>query len=99
MTAAALDLADARPLYRWRDGIEPKEQAAADRLRLLFRIGYEVERAYGPRVRDLLGDPGRQGDGGRQRHQHGQQRCLVDEQGHLGLPEQGGRVAGDSQRG
>jgi len=50
VTAAALDLADARPLYRWRDGIEPKEQAAADRLRLLFRIGYEVERAYGPRV-------------------------------------------------
>lgn len=49
MTAAALDLADARPLYRWRDGIEPKEPAA-DRLRLLFRIGYEVERAYGPRV-------------------------------------------------
>jgi hypothetical protein len=50
VTAAALNLADARPLYRWRDGTEPKKQVAADRLRLLFRIGFEVEKAYGPRV-------------------------------------------------
>ena len=50
VTAAALDLTDARPLYRWRDGTEPKEQASVDRLRLLYRIGYEIDRAYGPRV-------------------------------------------------
>lgn len=50
MTAAALGLTDARPLYRWRKGGFPKEQAVADRLRILFRIVHEIHHAYGPRV-------------------------------------------------
>src|SRR5437764_10469003 len=50
VTAAAVGLADARPLYRWRDGSHPKEHLAGDRLRVLYRIGYEIHEAYGPRV-------------------------------------------------
>jgi hypothetical protein len=50
VTAAAVGLADARPLYRWRDGGQQKEHLPADRLRVLFRIGYEIHHAYGPRV-------------------------------------------------
>lgn len=51
VTAAALGLADARPLYRWRQGeVLPKEQAVEDRLRILHRVTHMVNEAYGPRV-------------------------------------------------
>lgn len=50
VTAAALGLTDARPLYRWRDGGAPKEHSVVDRLRILFRIAHEIRRAYGDRV-------------------------------------------------
>lgn len=50
VAAAALGLTDARPLYRWRKGSFPKEQAVADRLRILYRIVHEIHHAYGSRV-------------------------------------------------
>lgn len=51
VTAAALGLADARPLYRWRTGeVAPKERAIEDRLRILHRVTRMVHDAYGPRV-------------------------------------------------
>lgn len=51
VTAAALGLADARPLYRWRGGTShPKEHVVEDRLRILFRVVLEVSEAYGSRV-------------------------------------------------
>lgn len=51
VTAAALGLADARPLYRWRTGeVLPKERVIEDRLRILHRVTRMVAEAYGPRV-------------------------------------------------
>jgi hypothetical protein len=51
VTAAALGLADARPLYRWRTGeVLPKERVIEDRLRILHRVTRMVSEAYGPRV-------------------------------------------------
>lgn len=51
VTAAALGLADARPLYRWRTGdVLPKERVIEDRLRILHRVTRMVTEAYGPRV-------------------------------------------------
>lgn len=48
--AAALGLSDARPLYGWREGIEPKTDDHRERLRILYRVGHEISAAYGPRV-------------------------------------------------
>lgn len=51
VTAAALGLADARPLYRWRRGeVLPKERVIEDRLRILHRVTRMIMEAYGPRV-------------------------------------------------
>jgi hypothetical protein len=51
VTAAALGLADVRPLYRWRSGeVVPKERVTEDRLRILHRVIRMVNEAYGPRV-------------------------------------------------
>jgi hypothetical protein len=49
VTAAALGLSDARPLRRWSEGqAEPREDAVADRLRILYRVVYAITEAYGP---------------------------------------------------
>lgn len=48
---AALGLADAHPLYRWRRGmIPPKERAVEDRLWILHRVAHMLDQAYGSRV-------------------------------------------------
>jgi hypothetical protein len=51
VTAAALGLSDARPLYKWRTGeVEPRNGEQGQKLQILYRIGYEVTKAYGPKV-------------------------------------------------
>jgi hypothetical protein len=48
---AALGLADAHPLYRWRRRmILPKERAVEDRLWILHRVAHMLNQAYGSRV-------------------------------------------------
>ena len=54
---------------------------------LYFVTDDRIRRAVGGEdCRHLLGEPGQQCGGGRQRHQNGQQRGFVDEQGDLGPP-------------
>ena len=48
ITAAAIGLADARPLQAWSKGqASPKEGAVEDRLRILFRLTYAISAVYG----------------------------------------------------
>lgn len=48
ITAAAIGLADARPLKAWAHGeASPKESAVEDRLRILFRVTYAISAVYG----------------------------------------------------
>lgn len=51
VTAAALGLSDARPLYRWRAGeTVPRAHDTEQRLRVLFRVVHEITEAYTGRV-------------------------------------------------
>lgn len=48
IAAAALGLADARPLRGWANGqTQPKEQAVEDRLRTLYRVVRAITETYG----------------------------------------------------
>lgn len=49
VTAAALGLADARPLNAWRTGDVggPKSASVVERLRILYRIVHAIESVYG----------------------------------------------------
>lgn len=51
ITAAAIGLSDARPLYQWRAGeTTPRAHDTDQRLRVLFRIVHEIAEAYTGRV-------------------------------------------------
>ena len=51
ITTAALGLADARPLYKWRDGqVDHPRSDAVTRLRALYRVVWAISEAYSPTV-------------------------------------------------
>lgn len=53
--AVALGMADARPLYQWRDGkARPRQAETSDRLRGLYRATRMVAEAYGPNAASVF---------------------------------------------
>lgn len=53
--AVALGMADARPLYQWRDGkARPRQAETNDRLRGLYRATRMVAEAYGPNASSVF---------------------------------------------
>lgn len=51
VTAAAIGLADARPLYKWRAGdVDHPRHDHVTRLRALYRVVWAISEAYSPTV-------------------------------------------------